>query len=86
MCVSFSVWDEGPGISKEEQEILFEPFVQLDGGLSRKNEGTGLGLAIVHRMSKTLGWELSLETEVGKGSGLRLRFQIGNSGKMLMKQ
>ena len=76
MCVSFSVWDEGPGISKEEQEILFEPFVQLDGGLSRKNEGTGLGLAIVHRMSKALGWELSLETEVGKGS--RFTVEIPN--------
>ncbi|MEE2902325.1 MAG: ATP-binding protein [Myxococcota bacterium] len=68
MCVSFTVWDEGPGISEEEREILFEPFVQLDGGLSRKNEGTGLGLAIVHRMSKALGWELSLETEEGMGS------------------
>jgi|GEM_PF-4403539 len=76
MCVSFTVWDEGPGISKEEREILYEPFVQLDGGLSRKNEGTGLGLAIVQRMSEALGWELSLETEEGQGS--RFTIEIPN--------
>lgn len=66
--VNFIVWDTGIGISEEDKQLLFQPFVQLDSKLSRLYEGTGLGLALVDRLTKLHGGEVSLESEVGKGS------------------
>jgi len=48
--VEFTVWDTGIGIAKEEMVKLFQPFVQLDGRLSRSHEGTGLGLSLVQKL------------------------------------
>jgi signal transduction histidine kinase/CheY-like chemotaxis protein len=59
----FIVWDTGIGISQEDMEQLFEPFVQLDSKLSRHYSGTGLGLALVYRMVKMHGGEVSVESE-----------------------
>jgi signal transduction histidine kinase/ActR/RegA family two-component response regulator len=64
----FAVWDTGIGISEEDMSRLFQPFVQLDSSLSRQYSGTGLGLALVHRLTKMHGGNVSLESEVGKGS------------------
>ncbi|MCP4285879.1 MAG: response regulator, partial [Gammaproteobacteria bacterium] len=64
----FSVQDSGPGISQEEQDVLFEPFSQLDGSLVRKHEGTGLGLSICHRLANLMGGQIWLESELGCGS------------------
>ncbi|MCP4372421.1 MAG: PAS domain S-box protein, partial [Deltaproteobacteria bacterium] len=63
----FSVQDSGPGISQEEQDVLFEPFSQLDGSLVRKHEGTGLGLSICHRLVNLMGGRIWLESELGCG-------------------
>ncbi len=67
-CVEFSVIDTGIGISPEDQQRLFTPFVQADNSLTRKYEGTGLGLALVKRLSELHGGSVSLESELGKGS------------------
>ena len=64
----FIVWDTGPGISPENQERLFKPFVQLDSKLARAHNGTGLGLALVGRLAALHGGGVRLESEVGKGS------------------
>jgi signal transduction histidine kinase len=76
--------DTGVGIALEEQETIFEKFRQgnlVPGGnsaLTREFAGTGLGLSIVKELSKLLGGEVSLQSELGKGSTftVRLPFQI----------
>ncbi len=76
--------DTGVGIVLEEQETIFEKFRQgnlTPGGnsaLTREFVGTGLGLSIVKELSKLLGGEVRLQSEIGKGSTftVRLPFQI----------
>ena len=66
--VHFTVWDTGTGIPQEKIKLLFQPFVQLDGGLSRRHSGTGLGLTLVKKMTEMHSGNVSVESEVGKGS------------------
>ncbi|HEC85160.1 MAG: hybrid sensor histidine kinase/response regulator [Candidatus Parabeggiatoa sp. nov. 1] len=66
--VNFSVQDTGIGIAQEDLKYLFDPFVQVDGGLNRVYEGTGLGLSLAHRLTKMHGGQISVKSEVGKGS------------------
>ncbi|WP_238364923.1 PAS-domain containing protein [Mesobacterium pallidum] len=61
------VWDEGPGIAPEDQQVIFQEFRQLQPGRSGAN-GLGLGLAIVERACQTLGHRLGLWSEPGRGS------------------
>lgn len=68
MNVVIKVADTGIGIKKEDLSRIFQPFCQLDTGLTRQYEGTGLGLAICSRLARLLGGELSVESEWGKGS------------------
>ncbi len=63
-----SVTDTGIGVPENEMKYLFQPFVQLDGGLSRKQEGTGLGLSLVDKLTKLHGGSVNVESELGKGS------------------
>ncbi len=62
------VWDTGIGISREDQALLFKPFVQLDGSLSRQHEGTGLGLALVYRLVEQQNGSIELQSQPGEGS------------------
>lgn len=66
--VSVSVWDTGLGIEKENQERIFNPFVQLESPYSKKFQGTGLGLAITRKLVEMHGGKISVESEPGKGS------------------
>ncbi len=69
--------DTGIGISKDKQEEIFETFVQADNSTSREFGGTGLGLAISKRLAELLGGQLTMTSEVGKGSVFSLTIPAG---------
>jgi signal transduction histidine kinase len=66
--VSIHVEDNGSGIPGNKQALVFEPFVQLDRGLTRTTEGTGLGLAISRGLARGMGGDVELRSEVDVGS------------------
>ncbi|MCW8905986.1 MAG: ATP-binding protein [Sedimenticola sp.] len=66
--VAITVWDNGIGIEPEQQQHLFQPFVQLDNESTRRYSGTGLGLTLVKRMAELHGGEVSVESEPKRGS------------------
>lgn len=73
--IIFSVEDTGIGIPPEHQERIFERFYRVDKSRSKELGGTGLGLAIVKHIAKAHHAELSLESEEGEGTTIRVRFQ-----------
>jgi signal transduction histidine kinase len=62
------VSDNGIGIPKEEQELVFSPFMRSASALSRSHEGTGLGLSLVKAFIDMHGGDIQLESEVDKGT------------------
>jgi PAS domain S-box-containing protein len=66
------VEDTGIGIPEGQIETVFEPFVQADSGLTRKQGGTGLGLPISRRLARLMGGDLVAESRVGQGSTFTL--------------
>ena len=66
--VTVSVIDTGPGISKEDQEKLFQPFSQVDASLTRKVGGSGLGLSICHHLIQMHNGLIGVHSTTGKGS------------------
>jgi signal transduction histidine kinase len=66
--VSIHVEDNGPGIPHDKQEVVFQPFVQLDRGLTRTTDGTGLGLAISRGLARGMGGDVQVRSDVGVGS------------------
>ena len=71
-----SVADTGIGIQQEEIPGLFQPFHQIDTGLSRKHEGTGLGLSICKRLINMMGGDISVESQWSQGSTFTVHFPI----------
>jgi PAS domain S-box-containing protein len=63
--------DSGIGITSEDQQSLFQPFVQL-GKQAGDNKGTGLGLAITKQMVELMGGNISMQSTLGKGSLFRV--------------
>ncbi|QEP08844.1 two-component sensor histidine kinase [Glutamicibacter sp. ZJUTW] len=73
-----SVTDQGPGISPEEQERVFERFYRVDSARSRQTGGTGLGLSIVKHVLANHGGEVSLWSQPGHGSTFTLRLPLAD--------
>lgn len=69
-----SVSDTGIGMKPEELPNLFQPFHQLDSGLTRKHEGTGLGLSICRKIIEMMGGSIFVESRLGQGSVFTIRF------------
>ena len=62
------VEDSGSGLSYEQQDMLFQPFVQVDGSSSREKGGTGLGLAISKKLTQLMGGEIGVYSLAGEGA------------------
>ncbi|MCC7422375.1 MAG: CHASE3 domain-containing protein [Planctomycetaceae bacterium] len=72
----FTVSDTGIGISPELQSQLFQPFSQGDGSIRRRFGGTGLGLTISKRLAVMLGGDISVKSQVGRGSSFSVTIAI----------
>lgn len=64
----FNVVDTGIGISAEKVDMIFHPFTQVDGSVTRAYGGTGLGLAISKELVEMMGGGLHVASEAGHGS------------------
>lgn len=74
ISLHISVEDTGIGIKQEEQETIFDSFLQLDDTKTKKHGGTGLGLTIVDRLVKKLGGEIHFTSKAGIGSTFTIIF------------
>ncbi|MGH7481949.1 MAG: sensor histidine kinase, partial [Longimicrobiales bacterium] len=71
-AVRVAVTDTGRGISSEDTDRIFEPFVQVDAQYTRRHEGVGLGLAISRDLARGMGGDLSVASMPGVGSTFTL--------------
>lgn len=78
--LNVEVSDTGIGISKSDQEKIFEEFVQLDTDLTQKQRGTGLGLAIVKKLIDLQHGTIEVESSPGRGTRFKIQipYQKGN--------
>ena len=66
--LQFEVHDQGPGVSYEQLECIFEPFVQGDGSRTRAHDGAGLGLTIARKVCQLLNTDLQAVSRPGHGA------------------
>jgi signal transduction histidine kinase/CheY-like chemotaxis protein len=71
--IEFAVADTGIGMTGEQQDRLFEDFTQADATTARRFGGTGLGLAITRKLARMMGGDVTVASEVGRGSTFTLR-------------
>jgi len=74
--LQINVIDNGIGISDEQIERIFTPFSQAEGSTTRKYGGSGLGLTIVQRLTDMMDGQLTLESELGKGSRFKVTLPL----------
>jgi PAS domain S-box-containing protein len=79
VLVKLAIQDSGIGIAPEALDLIFMPFVQEDGSISRKYGGTGLGLTISRHLAELMGGALSVESTPGKGSCFIVTLPFGVS-------
>lgn len=70
--LEIAVADTGIGIKREDQDLIFEDFRQVEGSSTRRYGGTGLGLGLCKRLTAALGGEISVSSEYGVGSVFRV--------------
>lgn len=74
--VIISVKDTGVGIPEDKQDIIFQRFRQIDKSLTRKSEGSGIGLSIVKSLVEIMDGEITVQSEVGKGSEFIIKLPV----------
>jgi len=75
--ICFEVTDTGIGMTRSQIDRLFQPFTQADTSTTRKFGGTGLGLTICMRLTRKLGGDVEVESELGVGSTFRATIATG---------
>jgi two-component system, sensor histidine kinase len=83
--IDFVVRDTGVGISEQAQKYLFQPFTQADQSTTRMYGGTGLGLAICKRLVETMRGDITVTSELGKGSSFTSRIPFEVEGKSTLQ-
>jgi signal transduction histidine kinase len=71
---TISVTDTGIGMRREDIDMAFETFGQIDGGLDRKYEGTGLGLPLTNKLVDLHNASIRIDSQVGRGTVVTVRF------------
>ncbi len=79
--VEISVADTGIGMSAEDAATIFQEFKRLDSAYARAQAGTGLGLALVKRMLVEMGGDISVASEVGRGTTFTVRLPEKMNGR-----
>ncbi|NLW85328.1 MAG: response regulator [Planctomycetes bacterium] len=72
----FEIHDTGIGMTGDQMERLFKPFSQADASTTRHFGGTGLGLAICRKLARAMGGDVTVRSELGKGSTFVLTMQV----------
>jgi adenylate cyclase len=78
-CVEFAVIDTGIGMNVDQMRRLFEEFSQGDASTARQYGGTGLGLAITRRLCQMMGGDVTVTSEIGKGSTFTVRLPVAQT-------
>jgi Na+/proline symporter/signal transduction histidine kinase len=73
------VWDRGPGIPADKQQVIFEEFKRLDSHQTRAEKGLGLGLAIADGLCRVLGHTLLVRSWPGRGSVFSVRVPLAQA-------
>ncbi len=77
-CLLIDVIDQGPGISQEDQQVIFDRFNQLDTGLTREHSGHGLGLSVTKALLELINGTIQLSSQKGKGSRFTIELEEWN--------
>jgi signal transduction histidine kinase len=80
-CVKISVSDSGIGLSKDDQEKVFDMFYQADASMRRSTGGAGLGLAIARGIVVLHGGQIWVESDPGKGATFSFVLPLHKSQK-----
>ncbi|WP_158240631.1 NahK/ErcS family hybrid sensor histidine kinase/response regulator [Telmatospirillum siberiense] len=83
--VEVQVWDTGIGIPPDKLTAVFEEFHRLDAGSRENDRGMGLGLAIVERISRRLGHQVVVRSQLGKGSLFGIVLPYGNPQRVSLQ-
>jgi len=75
--IELAVADTGIGMTPEQQAKLFEEFSQADAATAQHFGGTGLGLAITRKLARMMGGDVTVTSELGKGSVFTVRLPGG---------
>lgn len=83
--VAISVKDTGPGISIQQQKVIFKPFTQGEDSLIRSETGSGIGLNITKELIRLHGGKLTVDSHLGKGTTFLFTLPIARDEKLTSK-